>query len=69
MAVPLVRLEVTVPVMGDETAQPLAHVQQTEFCPKIHKAVGRWRSGKANHPFYGGAYLEEASEPFCLVGL
>ena len=67
LSVTLVRLEVGVAVMGDESSQPLPHVQETELRPKVHETVAGGSAGQPNDALDRGANLEERSEPLCLV--
>ena len=56
LPVALVRLEESVAVMGDEPTEPLAHIEDAELCPEIHKTVAAWRAGQPNDAFDSRMY-------------
>ena len=69
LPVALVRLEEGVAVMGDEPAEPLAHIENAELCPQIHKPVAAGCAGQPNDAFDTGADFQQTAESLCLIAL
>ena len=67
LSVALVRPEEGVAVMGDEPAEPLAHIKDAELRPQIHKTVAAWRAGQAHDALDAGTDFQKSSEPLCLI--
>ena len=53
--------------MGDEPTEPLAHIENAELRPQIHKTVAAWRAGQAYDALDSGADLQQTAEPLCLI--
>ena len=64
-----VRQKELIAVMTDKPAQPLAHVQQAELSPQVHKSIGTWCPRQPHNSFHHRAYPHKCLEPPGLSGL
>ena len=69
LSVALVRAEEGVTVVGDESTEPLAHVEDTELSPQVHKTVAAGCAGQSHDAFDAGADFQQTAEPLRLVAL
>ena len=53
--------------MGDEPAEPLAHIEDAELCPEIHKTVAAGGAGQSHDALDTGTNLQQTAEPLGLV--
>ena len=59
--------EVSFPVPTDEFAEPLAPVQNSNLCPKIHESVGGRCAGQPDPPFHERSDFPQVLEPLGLI--
>ncbi len=55
--------------MGDEPTESLAHIEDAELCPEVHKTVAAGCAGQSHDAFDAGADFQQTAEPLCLVAL
>ena len=55
--------------MGDEATESLAHIENAELRPQIHKTVTAGCAGQAHNAFDAGADFQQTAEPLCLITL
>ena len=55
--------------MGDEPTEPLAHIENAELRPQIHKTVAAGCAGQPHDAFDTGADFQQTTESLCLVAL
>ena len=67
MPVAFVREEEGVPVLRDEATEAVAHIQQPELCPQIHKAVGGRSAGQPNDTLDLGPDTQQRLKALGLV--
>ena len=59
----LIRREPALAITGNETAQTLAAVKQTELRPYIHQPVRRGRAGQPDPALHKGPHFHQRREP------
>ena len=55
--------------MGDEPAEPLAHIEDAKLRPQIHETVAAGCAGESHDTLDAWADFQKAAEPLCLVAL
>ena len=53
--------------MGDKPSEPLAHIEDAELCPQIHKTIAAGCAGQPHDALDAGANFQQTAEPFGLV--